>query len=142
MNKVAVVAGSTLFLGLSAIAAVTFHAEYDTWFPLESQVAATITRDDPGCDANSPIGVTLTNNSRRTITRTELILAVFRVGHSSTLESQTTDTDKIIQPGEQFSLCLAKPGKAMAELMPNNPYTTYSEDQLEYRIQVYRVEAE
>ena len=112
---------------------------FDPLTPLDKKVAVSITPDDSGCGRDYPVGVKLTNNSRETIERTAVSLVVREVGHSNDLERERLDTDKIMEPGEEYAMCVARP-ESVRGLPPYVPstdtYTKYSPEQLEYSAEV------
>ena len=101
---------ATMFAGVA-------YANWYTWFPLEKKMAASLALNASGCDRDNPIAVTLTNNSRRTITRTDLEITVQEIGYSRDLEQGEDSTDKIIAPGEKYSFCTEKPNIRMERLV-------------------------
>ena len=98
--------------------------------PLSEKVGIIISVNGPLCDAKRPVSLTIINNSDKKISYTEIEVEVKESGHSSTLEYETFDTDKIIEPLGNYSICARRPRRlgheADNETYSKYPYLQYS----------------
>lgn len=111
--------------------------------PLEEKIAVSVNSKDSGCEQDFPVGLTLTNRSRSTVTDTAVEVIVREVGYSRDLERQRFDTDKVIKPGESFSMCVVQPrtnpvlvGQDLPPSVYTDTYAKFPESSLEYSAEV------
>jgi hypothetical protein len=111
--------------------------------PMEEQISARITPNDPACaDPAFPHGVTLTNTSLfRTVTEVRYEVSTKRAGYSSTLDQEEHHTDKIIGPLEEFGWCVPTPDSSSLRLLTALGYTPdvrnkIPDDEVEYSVEV------
>jgi hypothetical protein len=129
-------------IGSLALAALAGSAVFvfDPFSPLEKKIAVHVTPDDPGCTTDQPVGVRLVNQSRSRITNTAIEVTVTQVGYSRSLEHERFDTDKIIEPGADYSMCVVRPETARVHATVTSPtadtYAKYPREQLEYTARV------
>lgn len=75
-----------------------------------SRVSVALDVESQGCDAAHPIAVHLTNVSKEQIDGVEFVIRGQEVGHSTFLaNSGPLKTDKIMAPGEVYSICAETP---------------------------------
>lgn len=127
------------FLALGAIAALAV-ALFDPFTPLEKKIAVHVTPDDPDCESDHPVGVKLVNHSRSTVTDTAIEVIVRQVGYSNDLERERFDTDKIIEPGQDYSMCVLRP-QSVRGVVPipgvaTDTYAEYPAERLHYSAEV------
>lgn len=75
-----------------------------------SQASVAIESASDGCDAAHPMAAHVTNISKEKIDGVEFVILGQDVGHSDFLaNSGPIRTDKIMEPGEVYSICVENP---------------------------------
>lgn len=134
-----------VFLAVAALAVAATILFVDPFTPLEEKMLVEVTPDAQGCTEEFPIGLWITNRSRNTVTDIAVEVIVREIGYSRDLERERFDTDKIIKPGETFSMCIARPETVRlppsiraASRLPGSKdtYADFASNELEYSAEV------
>lgn len=91
------------------IALLLGYSSVQEWFTTDrhkSKIKVDLTFNSPECDKEYPLGVSIKNNSSKTLTNISIYFKVTKKGYSSELNNyRGTNSDKILAPKEEVSFC-------------------------------------
>lgn len=95
---------------------------------LQEKIVVTVSYDKIKCSVEYPLFISVNNNSNKTISKVTWHVDSYQPGYSTNLAGYNNDyyCDKILKPGERWTLCFTVPSSLKAEGKPIS--------MLEYRI--------
>ena len=95
---------------------------------LQEKIVVTVSYDTTTCGTGYPLFIFINNSSNRTISKVTWNVDAYQPGYSTNLAGYNNDyyCDKILKPGERWTLCYIVPSSLKAEGKPIG--------MLEYRI--------
>jgi hypothetical protein len=106
------VVGLIILLAVAGFGALAWYATKQDSDRAAERAAVTITAqyDPKGCDPKSPISVTITNGSRRTVKSVDIQLEAYEEGHSDNLvDDGPTESTRVMKAGSKLHGCLPLP---------------------------------
>lgn len=84
---------------------------------LQEKIVVTVSYDTTKCGVGYPLSISITNSSNKTISKVTWNIDAYQSGYSTNLASYNNDylCDKILKPGERWTLCYTVPSSLKAE---------------------------